>query len=85
MKKEVPTLPLDRIFIDRLKLAVNSFYISISEDLQEEYQKREGFKQQLYDWFREQKWVFEGKEEDFDRVARLSAVRKRRRNILSMR
>ncbi|MEA2033704.1 MAG: N-6 DNA methylase [Euryarchaeota archaeon] len=74
VKKEVPTLPLDRIFIDRLKSAVNSFYIRISEDLQEEYQKREDFKQRLNDWFREQKWVFEGKEEDFDRVARLSVL-----------
>lgn len=74
VKKEVPTLPLDRIFIDRLKSAVNSFYIRISEDLQEEYQKNEDFKQQLNDWFREQKWGFEGKEEDFDRVARLSVL-----------
>ena len=74
VKKEVPTLPLDRIFIDRLKSAVNSFYISISEDLQEEYQKKGDFKQRLNDWFREQKWVFEGKEEDFDRVARLSVL-----------
>ena len=53
---------------------MNSFYISISEDLQEEYQKREDFKQRLNDWFREQKWAFEGKEEDFDRVARLSVL-----------
>ncbi|MEA2075177.1 MAG: N-6 DNA methylase, partial [Euryarchaeota archaeon] len=74
VKKEVPTLPLDLIFIDRLKSAVNSFYIRISEDLQEEYQKSEDFKQRLNDWFREQKWVFEGKEEDFDRVARLSVL-----------
>ncbi len=74
VKKEVPTLPLDLIFIDRLKSAVNTFYIRISEDLQEKYQKREDFKQQLNDWFRKQKWVFEGKEEDFDRVARLSVL-----------
>jgi hypothetical protein len=74
VKKEVPTLPLDRIFIDRLKSAVNSFYIRISEDLQEEYQKKEDFRQRLNNWFKEQKWVFEGKEEDFDRVARLSVL-----------
>ena len=74
VKKEVPTLPLDRIFIDRLKSAVNSFYIRISEDLQEEYQKSKDFRQRLSDWFTEQKWVFEGKEEDFDRVARLSVL-----------
>jgi len=67
-------LPLDRIFIDRLKSAVNSFYIRISEDLQEEYQKSKDFRQRLSDWFTEQKWVFEGKEEDFDRVARLSVL-----------
>jgi len=74
VKKEVPTLPLDRIFIDRLKSAVNSFYIRISEDLQEKYQKSKDFRQRLSDWFTEQKWVFEGKEEDFDRVARLSVL-----------
>jgi len=74
VKKEVPTLPLDRIFIYRLKSAVNSFYIRISEDLQEEYQKSKDFRQRLSDWFTEQKWVFEGKEEDFDRVARLSVL-----------
>jgi len=28
----------------------------------------------LNGWFREQKWAFEGKEEDFDRVARLSVL-----------
>lgn len=47
VKKEVPTLPLDRIFIDRLKSAVNTFYIRISEDLKEEYQKNEDFRRRL--------------------------------------
>jgi len=44
-----------------LKSAVNTFYIRISEDLEEEYQKSKDFRQRLNNWFTEQKWVFEGK------------------------
>ncbi len=74
VKKGVPTLPLDRLFIDRLRSAVNTFYIRISEDLQAESEENGEFRQRLRDWFGEQGWVFGEKEEDFDRVARLSVL-----------
>ncbi|MCW7070904.1 MAG: N-6 DNA methylase [Methanophagales archaeon] len=74
VKKGVPTLPLDRLFIDRLRSAVNTFYIRISEDLQAESEENGEFRQRLRDWSAEQGWVFGEKEEDFDRVARLSVL-----------
>ncbi|MCU4140614.1 MAG: Type I restriction-modification system [Methanophagales archaeon] len=70
-RRRLPALPLDRMFIERLKSAVNTFYIPLSEHLQRLAEKDAAFKERLRAWFREQKWVFHGNEADFDRVARL--------------
>ncbi|RZN42498.1 MAG: hypothetical protein EFT35_01810 [Methanophagales archaeon ANME-1-THS] len=43
IQKKVPTLPLDRIFIDRLKSAVNSFYIGNFRGLEGETSEGCGF------------------------------------------
>ncbi|RZN42499.1 MAG: hypothetical protein EFT35_01815, partial [Methanophagales archaeon ANME-1-THS] len=42
--------------------------------MKERHQKDADFRRRLNNWFAEQKWTFEGKEEDFDRVARLSVL-----------
>ncbi|MCD6387691.1 MAG: SAM-dependent DNA methyltransferase, partial [Methanophagales archaeon] len=70
-RRRLPALPLDRIFIERLKSAVNTFYIPLSEHIQRIASSDAAFRERLRAWFKEQTWIFTGKEEDFDRVSRL--------------
>ncbi|MFQ6055887.1 MAG: class I SAM-dependent DNA methyltransferase, partial [Methanosarcinales archaeon] len=68
--KKLPSLPLDRMFIDMLCARVDTFYIPISEKIKEEFYKNKTFRENLVKWFVEQAWIFQGIEEDFDRIAK---------------
>ncbi|HID27373.1 MAG TPA: SAM-dependent DNA methyltransferase [Methanosarcinales archaeon] len=70
VEKKLPALPLDRMFIDMLRARVDTFYIPISEKIKEEFYKNKRFSEQLVKWFVEQSWIFQGIEEDFDRIAK---------------
>jgi len=67
--KPLPTLPIDEFFIYRLRTAIDSFYIPISEKIQKEA-KNPKFKKALRRWFSEQSWMFTDSLEDYDRTAR---------------
>lgn len=69
-KRPIPVLPIDELFIYRLRTAVDTFFIPISEKIFREAKRKPVFKKRLRKWFAEQGWIFENKLDDYDRTAR---------------
>ena len=69
-KKAIPVLPIDELFMYRLRTAVDTFFIPISEKIFKEAKRSPAFKKELRKWFAEQGWMFENKLDDYDRTAR---------------
>jgi len=68
--KPAPALHIDELFIYRLRTAMDTFSIPISENLFEEAKRNIRFKSNLRRWFSEQGWLFQDKLDDYDRTAR---------------
>jgi tRNA1(Val) A37 N6-methylase TrmN6 len=68
--KPIPTLHIDEIFIYRLRTAIDTFSIPISEELFKDARKDIKFKSALRRWFSEQGWLFQDTLDDYDRTAR---------------
>jgi len=68
--KPIPALHIDELFIYRLRTAIDTFSIPISEELFKEARKDIKFKSALRRWFSEQGWLFQDTLDDYDRTAR---------------
>ena len=66
----LPKLLPDEILVNYLKAAVDSLYIPISNNLMQKMDVDSNFREKLVEWFIKQGWMFEGSEEDYDRIAR---------------
>lgn len=69
-KKPLPALPIDELFIYRLRTAIDTFFIPISEKIFREAKQKPTFKKKLRRWFAEQGWLFKDNLDDYDRAAR---------------
>jgi tRNA1(Val) A37 N6-methylase TrmN6 len=68
--KPIPALHIDELFIYRLRTAIDTFFIPISEEIYKEAKRNIKLKRELRKWFAEQAWFFQDKLDDYDRTAR---------------
>ncbi|MEB3755803.1 MAG: N-6 DNA methylase [Desulfurococcales archaeon] len=66
----IPKLYPDEILVYRLKTAVDSLYIPISEYILKNKEENPEFFSKVAEWFVKQGWIFSNSEEDYDRLAR---------------
>jgi len=66
----IPKLYPDEILVYRLKAAVDSLYIPISEYILKKKEEDPELFNKVAEWFVKQGWIFSGSEEDYDRLAR---------------
>ena len=66
----IPKLYPDEILVYRLKTAVDSLYIPISEYILKKKEEDPEFFSKVAEWFVKQGWIFSDSEEDYDRLAR---------------
>ncbi len=73
LKPEVPVIPLlspDDILVLRLRTAVESLFIPLSDYIIENKKKDKTFYKKVAEWFIKQGWIFQDSEDDYDRLAR---------------
>lgn len=68
--RPIPALRIDELFIYRLRTAIDTFFVPISERIYKEARKNIKFKRALRKWFSEQGWFFQDTLDDYDRTAR---------------
>lgn len=77
--ESAPRLPLDEVWIARLRAAVDAFFYPVFAEVKRLYEDRGAwdsevewrrFREGLRRWFQEQVFAFLGRDEDFERVAR---------------
>lgn len=68
--RPIPALHIDELFIYRLRTAIDTFFVPISERIYKEARKNIKFKRALRKWFSEQGWFFQDTLDDYDRTAR---------------
>lgn len=68
--KPVPALNIDEIFIYRIRTAIDSFFIPISEQIYKAAKSNTKIKRDLRRWFSEQGWLFQDQLDDYERTAR---------------
>lgn len=69
-KAELPKLPIDEFFINKLRSAIRAFFPSISEEVESCYQVDSSFRNRLNKWFVEQAWSAPSSSEDYKKTAR---------------
>jgi len=66
----IPKLYPDEVLVYRLKTAVDSLYIPVSEHILKRKSEDPEFFGKVVEWFVKQGWIFSDSEEDYDRLAR---------------
>ena len=69
-KNTIPKMPIDEFFINNLRSAVDSFYIEITNEIQELYNTDKTFHKETIKWIIEQGWLPPTSTEDFEKIAR---------------
>jgi len=69
-KKPIPSIPIDELFIYRLRTAIDTFFVPISEEIYKKAKKDQNLKRSLRKWFSEQGWLFQDNLDSYDKTAR---------------